>query len=262
MKANKKLVVITGASSGIGALMVNEAIRQGHYPILLARSKERLQHIQQEMKDRFAIEIPIYVTDVGNLMQVEQTFRDILAVYGAIDVLINNAGYGYFDSFLETPIDVFEQMMRVNYLGVVYCTKQVVPHMYENKRGHIINIASQAGKVATSKSTSYTATKHALLGFSNSLRRELEKENIWVSTVNPGPIKTPFFDQADKSGEYIKNVERYMLDPQQVANKVIQLINKPKRELNMPRWMELGSRLFPLFPGLSEHLMRAFIDKK
>ena len=99
-------------------------------------------------------------------------------------------------------------------------------YMLKENKGHIINIASQAGKLATPKSSGYSASKHAVLGFTNSLRMELAKTDIYVTAVNPGPIQTNFFSIADQSGNYEKSAE-----------KTVNIIGKPKREVNLPKWM-------------------------
>lgn len=130
--------------------------------------------------------------DVTDNEQVKRTVEAVIAEYGKIDVLLNNAGYGKFENFMSMNVESFEQMMDTNYLGIVRCTKAVVPHMVKQGSGHIVNIASLAGKIGTAKSTSYTATKHAVLGFTNALRMELREQGIQVSAVNPGPIDTPF----------------------------------------------------------------------
>lgn len=134
--------------------------------------------------------------------------------------------------------------------------------MKNRRSGHIINIASQAGKIATPKSSVYAATKHAVLGFTDSLRMEAEQHGIFVTAVNPGPIRTNFFHIADQSGEYVKNVERWMLSPEKVAKRVVSIMMTPTREVNMPRWMNIGSQLYRLFPSVVEKVgKRAFFKK-
>ena len=108
-------------------------------------------------------------------------------------------------------------------------------HYDESKSGHIINIASQAGKIATPKSSVYSATKHAVLGYTNSLRMELSDFQIKVTAVNPGPIGTDFFTIADESGTYAKSVQRYILKPEYVAKKVVDAMLTSTREINLPR---------------------------
>jgi uncharacterized protein len=138
----------------------------------------------------------------------------------------------------------------------------VLPIMLQQKSGHIINIASQAGKIATPKSSVYAATKHAVLGYTNSLRMELSDQQIKVTAVNPGPIGTNFFTIADESGTYEKSVQRYMLKPEYVAKKVVDAMLTSTREINLPRWMNVGSILFVLFPHLFERVGKRVLNKK
>ncbi|WP_156321172.1 SDR family NAD(P)-dependent oxidoreductase, partial [Bacillus sp. JCM 19041] len=126
-----------------------------------------------------------------------------------------------------------EQIMRVNVLGMIALTRTVIPIMKEKQSGHIIQIGSQAGKLATAKASVYAASKHAVIGYSNALRLELKPFNIAVSTVNPGPIATPFLKQADPSGSYEAVIKKWLLDPKKVAERVVRLIETPKREVNM-----------------------------
>ncbi|GAA0380194.1 SDR family NAD(P)-dependent oxidoreductase [Bacillus horti] len=261
-KCENKVIIITGASSGLGEEMAKQIALHGGTPILVARSEEKLKRVQENIQSRTKQHAPYYTADVVDYVSLQQVFQSISESHPQIDVLINNAGFGIFRSFIDAPISEFEQMMDVNYLGVVRCTKLILPMMLKQKHGHIINIASQAGKIGTPKSTAYSASKHALLGFTNSLRHELKEQGIHVTAVNPGPIQTPFFDQADISGEYTRNIERFMLKPEKVAQKVIHTIHKPVREVNLPSWMEMGSKLYSLFPGIMEKVLSSSFNKK
>ncbi len=259
--ANKN-IVITGASSGIGEKVALKVAELGARPILIARSKDKLNQICEDINKKTSVECIYFPLDVSDFEQTKVVFTQILEKVGTIDILLNNAGFGVFESFLESSFEDIEKMFKVNVLGLMACTKEVLPSMIERNNGHIINIASQAGKLATPKSSGYSATKHAVLGFTNSLRMELAKTNISVSAVNPGPIETNFFKIADKSGNYVKNVKRYMLNSDMVADQVIQLMIHPKRELNLPRWMNLGSVIYNLFPSTFEKLAGKMFDKK
>src|SRR5690606_33540996 len=128
--------------------------------------------------------------------------------------------------------------------------------------GHIVNIASQAGKISTPKSAVYASTKHAILGFTNALRQELMDKSIHVTAVNLGPVKTNFFSHADPEGSYQKNVGKYMLDPEKVAEKIANHLFTGKREINMPLWMDFGSRLYQLFPSMMEKALKKQFNKK
>ncbi len=184
-----RIVVITGATSGLGALLGGKFADKGAVPVLTGRSSAKLL----EAASRFPGTLDTYVMDVTSSQDVERTVNEIMEKYGRIDVLVNNAGFGIFKSALEAPLSDFEEMMDVNYMGVVRCTKAVLPHMVQAGAGNIVNIASMAGKIGTAKSSGYTASKHAVLGFTNSLRQELIGSGVVLSAVNPGPIDTPFF---------------------------------------------------------------------
>lgn len=250
----EKHVMITGASGGIGEQIAYEAASRGAIPILAARSEERLKAVAKHIQKAYDVTCHTYTLDVSDMKEVERVCTQIFQDVGYIDVLINNAGFGIFEDVIEAKMENVEAMFQVNVLGLIACTKMVLPHMLERNTGHIVNIASQAGKLATPKSSGYSATKHAVLGFTNSLRMELSKTNIFVTAVNPGPIKTNFFNIADTSGSYAKNVEKFMLDPKDVAKKVVNSLFTKKRELNLPGWMNLGSTLYLLAPGLIEKL--------
>lgn len=253
-----KIVVITGASSGIGLLTARLLSSEGAIPILVARSRHKLE----EASGSIAGKHEIREMDVTRDDQVKQAMQDILHAHGKIDILLNNAGFGKFQNAVDMPPEEFQRMMDVNYMGTVRCTKAVLPHMLERRSGHIVNVASMAGKIGTAKSTAYTATKHAVLGFSNALRQELRESGIKVSTVNPGPIDTPFFDIADPSGGYVSHVEWLMMKPEHVASKIVQLMKTGREELNLPLKAAAAMRLYQLFPRLSDKLTYRMMNKK
>ncbi|KOO44010.1 SDR family NAD(P)-dependent oxidoreductase [Priestia koreensis] len=257
-----KVVVITGASSGIGEKVALKAAQLGAKPVLIARSVDKLVALSDQIKEKFGTTCTYYQLDVGDFVKVTETFQRIIQEEKTIDILINNAGFGVFDTFYEANFSDIEKMFEVNVLGLMACTKAVLPLMMDHNSGHIINIASQAGKLATPKSSGYSASKHAVLGFTNSLRLELGKTNIAVSAVNPGPIETNFFNIADKSGTYVKNVQQFMLKSDYVADRIIGLMQKPKRELNLPKWMNMGSVLYNLFPRVADKLTGNILNRK
>ncbi|HET7615899.1 MAG TPA: SDR family oxidoreductase, partial [Bacillales bacterium] len=214
-----KTVVITGGSSGIGARIGLQAANKGALPVLLARSEDKLDGVREMIQQYTGVESHTYKLDVSDADAVSSVFDEIFEKLDMIDVLVNNAGFGVFDLFRDADLDDLKKMLDVNVFGLMACTKKVLPRFLVRNEGHIINVASLAGKIATPKSTAYSATKHAVLGFSNGLRMELAETNIHVTTVNPGPVNTNFFNIADKSGEYVKNVEKYMLEPDDVARR-------------------------------------------
>ena len=129
--------------------------------------------------------------------------------------------------------------------------------------GQLIFIASQAGKIATPKAAVYAASKHALLAYANALRLELRGSGITVTTVNPGPMATPFFDTADPGGSYQEKLGRFwLLDPERIAALTVAAIDKNVREINRPRLMEIAARLYPLAPLLGDWLTVKFFNRK
>ncbi|HEY2492446.1 MAG TPA: SDR family oxidoreductase [Paenibacillus sp.] len=253
-----KVVVITGASSGIGALTAKFLSEQGAIPILIARSQDKLEAVANQLSGQHEL----IVMDVTKQEQVKNVMNDIIHKYGQIDVLLNNAGYGKFESILDMPIEHYSDMMDVNYMGTVRCTKAVLSHMLERGEGHIVNVASIAAKIGTARSTAYTATKHAVYGFSNSLRQELRGTGITVSTVNPGPIDTPFFELADPTGGYVNNIRWFMMKPDLVARKMVKLMNKKQEEINLPWLAAVGIWFYQLCPRFADKLTYRMMNKK
>ena len=257
-----KNIVITGASGGIGAEIAKLCAESGANLVLIARSIEKLRQLQTELQQKHHVRVEVYQLDVSNTEKVKEVFTAIFAEIGEVDILVNNAGFGVFREAHAATMDEIKGMFDVNVVGLMACTSMVLPKMRERRFGHIINIASQAGKIATPKSSVYSATKHAVLGYTNSLRMELSDYNVLVTSVNPGPIATNFFNIADEKGTYVKNVKRYMLQPEYVARKVVDSMLTKTREINLPRWMNMGSVVYVLFPRLFERIGKKAFNKK
>ncbi|TCS84213.1 SDR family NAD(P)-dependent oxidoreductase [Tepidibacillus fermentans] len=253
-----KVVVITGASSGIGAEMAKLFAQKGATLILFARSMDKLQQLSSKIAGKHEF----FSLDVTDSEQVFSRMNQVIQKYAKIDIFINNAGFGIFDSVMDAKLEDIEEMLDVNYLGMVRCVKAVLPTMIKQKSGHIINIASVAGKIATAKAAAYSASKFAVIGFSNGLRQEVASFGITVSTVNPGPIDTPFFDRADPSGNYVKNVEWMMLKPEKVALEVYDVILHKKIDKTIPRIAQIGVKLFHLFPNTFQRMMEKYLNQK
>ncbi|MBY6035594.1 SDR family oxidoreductase [Fictibacillus nanhaiensis] len=249
-----KVVVITGASGGLGAHLAMDVAKRGGLPVLLARREDQLRIVHESIVKETGVEAPYYTLDVSDLESVNQVFQHVLSEQKDVHILVNNAGFGVFEEFLDASWKNIEGMFSTNVLGLMACTRAVLPSMLQRGSGHIINIASQAGKISTPKSSVYAATKHAVLGFSNGLRLEIAHRGVHVTSVNPGPIATDFFTLADKSGNYVKNVQKLMLQPSHVSEKIVEAMERPVRELNLPWWMNVGSTLYQVMPKLIETL--------
>ncbi|MHC0036020.1 SDR family NAD(P)-dependent oxidoreductase [Pseudoneobacillus sp. C159] len=257
-----KNIVITGASGGIGAEIAKLCAKRGANLILLARSVEKLNQLKMNLEAKYSINVHVHRLDVSNTDEIQRVFQTILKEMPTIDILVNNAGFGVFREAHVASVQEMKSMFEVNVVGLMACTSMILPKMRERRFGHIINIASQAGKIATPKSSVYSATKHAVLGYSNSLRMELSEHQVFVTTVNPGPIATNFFNIADEKGTYVKNVQRFMLQPEYVAEKVVNAMLTKTREINLPRWMNFGSVFYTLFPRTFERLGRKAFNQK
>ena len=183
----KKITLITGASSGIGKETALRLLREGHVVYGAARRVEKMKDIVD--MGGFALKM-----DVTNQEEVEAGINKIIAEQGKIDILINNAGYGLYGAVEDIPLDEARRQFEVNIFGLAAVTKAVLPYMRKENSGKIINVSSMGGKIYTPLGAWYHATKHALEGWSDCLRLELEQFNIDVVIVEPGAIGTEFGD--------------------------------------------------------------------
>jgi len=183
----KQVILVTGASAGMGKDFALQLIKKGHIVYGAARRIDKMKAI--EAAGGTAVEM-----DVTNHNQVEKAVKQIIDEQGRIDVLINNAGYGVYGAVETVSIEDAKQQFEVNIFGLADITREVLPHMRKQKSGKIINIASMGGKVYTPLGSWYHATKHALEGWSDCLRLELRPFNIDVVIIEPGVITTEFGD--------------------------------------------------------------------
>ncbi|MBK6791784.1 MAG: SDR family NAD(P)-dependent oxidoreductase [Anaerolineales bacterium] len=191
MDIKDKVVIVTGASSGIGAAAALEFGREGAKVVLAARRFERLQAVAHEIElMNTGAQALVVRTDISKFEDIERLVNQTLAAFGRIDVLVNNAGFGRLD-WLEKldPMEDIKGLMDVNVMGLIQTTRQVLPVMIRQRSGSIINICSISGLVGTPTYTIYSASKHAVHGFSEALRREVEPWGIHVSLLYPGGLR-------------------------------------------------------------------------
>lgn len=258
----KKIVLVVGGSSGLGEEIAYAAARQGATVIVAARRIQRIDQVRDNCEKLSQKASYGYQLDVADPENVRVVYEKIKVEVGTVDILVNCAGFGLFKDFLEFDMTVAEQMFRVNVLGLMYLTQKFALDMAEQGSGQIINIASQAGKMATVKSTIYSATKYAVIGFSNALRLELKPLGVKVMTVNPGPIETDFFALADESGEYLKNVASFVLQVKPLAARIVSSFGTNRREINAPATLDVASVAYTLFPNLGDYLAGNIFNKK
>lgn len=256
-----KIVVITGATGGIGKACAFLTAKMGGIPVLLARSEQSLFELQEEIS-KLCPASTAYLLDVTQEEMVKITTDKILSHYGKIDAWINNAGYGIFAPLTDANLQDYKGMMETNYFGTVYGTKSVLPVLLNQNHGVIINVASVAGLVGTPKSGGYSASKAAVIQFTRCIRQELQGTQIRILSINPGPVHTPFFERTAVSRQYKKKVESFMISPDQVAKVILQAVEKGKKDIVIPSYMDLGAKLNSLFPTFYEKVIAPLADKK
>ncbi|GBL41491.1 uncharacterized oxidoreductase YqjQ [Nitrosarchaeum sp.] len=193
MDFKDKVVLITGASSGIGKEAAIQFAKKGSKVILVARRKQKLEQIANDLK-KSNIPTLICECDVSDKLQVEKMSKLVLEKYGSIDILVNNAGFAIYGSVFDLTTEEIESQMATNYFGMIYCIKNFLPSMLEKKSGHIVNVASVAASFGLPGIASYCASKFAMLGFSEGLKHELKGTGIGITVVSPIMVRTNFFD--------------------------------------------------------------------
>jgi short-subunit dehydrogenase len=230
-----KVVVVTGASSGIGEATALEFGRQGARVVLAARRLDRLEAAAEAIRTAGGEALPV-AADLSRGEDIRGLVQRARDHFGRIDVLFNNAGFGRIGWLenLDPEKDIAAQF-EVNVLGVVQTTRQVLPVMLEQRSGHIINMASMAALVGTPTYTIYAACKYAVRGFSEALRREVAPWGIKVSVVYPGGVATDFGSHAGiKRKTNITTPKWLVLTPQDVGRAVAGLVRRPRANLVFP----------------------------
>ncbi|MBI3456921.1 MAG: SDR family oxidoreductase [Candidatus Rokubacteria bacterium] len=249
------VVVVTGASSGIGAATAVACGREGMRVALAARRKDRLERVAEAVRGAGG-EGRIVPTDVRDEAAVQALVDGTVAVWGRLDVLVNNAGVGILAPVAQTSAAEFEALMRVNFLGAVYGVLAALPHMRRQGAGHIVNVASVVGKRASPFRAAYVASKFALVGFSEALRMELRGEGIHVTCVCPVGTATEFHDvEANRLG--VSGRGGPIQSAEHVARKIVGALRRPRPEVHPYPPARLLFLMNDLAPGLVDRLLMA-----
>jgi len=234
MDFNNQVALITGASRGIGRCLAVDLAARGAVVVGCGRSEEHLNSLLDEIRHASPRSLVI-ACDVRQRAQVRDMMHKVLDQFGAIDLLINNAGIGMRKTFVETSVDTVEEIMQTNYLGMVYCTSEVLPGMIARGKGQIVNLSSGAGKIGALNMAAYSASKFAMNGFSESLYHELKPLGIHVSVICPGPVRTEF----NRSFARVppKAPSRSIMSARAVSQAVIKAIEAERFEVVIPRWL-------------------------
>jgi len=255
-----KVIWITGASSGIGEALVKVySENKENHIILSSRSKKELDRVLKEtaLEDRGFV-LPL---DLEKDLTFPTIVTRAIAKWGQIDVLIGNGGISQRDLAENTSMSVIRKIMEVNYFGNVSLSLKLLPHFLERGKGHFVAVSSVAGKIGTRFRSAYSASKHALHGFYDSLRAEVHDRGIRVTIICPGYVKTKISYNALLGSGKVQNkmddVQNNGLDPIYVARVIVKAIDKSKEEVLVGGLQEnLGALLKRFWPGLLSKKLR------
>ncbi len=259
MDFQNKVVLITGASSGIGKETAIEFAKLGAIIILVARNKDNLEQVENELK-KFNTSTLICQCDVSKKDHVEEMSKTVLEKFGAVDILVNNAGFAIHGYVSELSIDQIESQMETNYFGMVYCIKNFLPSMLDKKTGHIVNVASVAASFGLPKMASYSGSKFAMLGFSEGLKHELKNTGVGVTVVSPIMVRTNFFDHP--SFENIPKFSPVSLSSKTVAKAILKASNSSRLEIIVPSVARVAVWVKHTFPYIINPIIGSVFKKQ
>ncbi len=238
-----KRALITGASSGIGAAVARRLAAEGIDVILTARRRQRLEEVARSIVGAGG-RADILPADLGSAEAREALVRDLLAARpGGVDLLVNNAGFGYGADFAAMPWATMAAMLEVNVGAIVHLTRLLLPPMLERRSGWIVNIASIAGEIPGPPLSLYCASKAMVQALSEALYREYRQRGIYIGMVNPGPVATPFWAVA--AGWEAKRWHHFGVSAERVAEAVWWAIRHRRKRVYVPwgmrvvRWLNL-----------------------
>ncbi|MBW6461018.1 MAG: SDR family oxidoreductase [Bacteroidales bacterium] len=259
-----KVVIITGASSGIGKALAREMASRGAKVVLAARSANVLMELEEELK-RHNPDVVAVPADVSNEQDCRRLVDETAERFGRIDILINNAGISMRALFENTDLNVIRSLMDVNFWGTVYCTKYALPYLLESK-GSVVGVSSIAGFKGLPGRTGYSASKFAMQGFLETLRIENMKKGLHVLIACPGFTasnirNTALAADGSQQGESPREEDK-MMQPEQVAVKIADAIEKRRKLLVMTTQGKLTVLLNKFFPFMMDKIVYKHMAKE
>ncbi len=258
-----KVAIITGASSGIGESTAQELAQAGAITVLAARRADRLQKLEQEIRDMGgrALAVP---TDITSFEQITNLVQTTLTTFGRIDILANIAGGATYDWFEELSPEEIRNPFEVNVIGMAELIRQTIPTMKAQRSGTILNMSSYVSRIAVPPMEIYASTKYAVEGLTDGLRRSLLPWGITVIRVHPSSVTGTEFTKHMRRGGTVK----YMPVPigritrERLARRIVDLIEKPQRALFISRVYEVPVLINKVFPGLMDRLSAGWVRRK
>ncbi len=229
-----KIAIITGGSSGIGKCLAKELLRDGYKVLIIGKTKAKVLSALDELR-KISNNCSGFVCDITDEKRVKYLVNEIAKENHKIDLLVNNAGFSYYKEFAELSEEEIKEIVNTNLLGTMYFCKFVIPFMEKQGHGHIVNVASVAGRIGFPKLSVYCAAKFGVVGFSESLYYEMKKKNINVTLVCPGAVDTDFY--RDESFKRFPHTERHkkVMSPEYVAKEIKKAIDEKRFEVILPK---------------------------
>jgi len=257
-----KTALITGGSRGLGLLLAREFVTHGANVVICARDGDDLERarVDLERQGGRVLSIPC---DVSDRAQVDRLVREAAARFGAVDVLVNNAGTISVGPMEVMTLEDYEEAMRIHFWGPLYTTLAVLPAMRDRRQGRIVNISSIGGKVPAPHLLPYTASKFALTGFSEGLRAELKKDNVYVTTVCPGLMRTGSPPNANFKGKHQEEYAWFTISDslpltamsaKRAARRIVLACQRGESEVILSVQAKLAAKFHGVFPGASAEL--------
>lgn len=256
---NKKVIWITGASSGIGEALAYAFNEKGNCLILSARRTQELERVKSNCRnsEETVKILPLDLADTGSLSEKAALAYEL---FGSVDMLINNGGISQRALAAEAELETVRKLMEVNFFGTIALTKAVLPGMIQQKSGHIVVISSVMGKLGTRFRSSYAASKHALHGWFDCLRQEMYDHHIKVTLVCPGFVKTNVTINAltaeGKKYNEMEDAQKTAMPPEEFAEKLLAQLAKGKEEIYIGGKEILAVYLKRWFPGLLNRILK------
>jgi short-subunit dehydrogenase len=254
--ADPPVLIVTGASSGIGAAVGKQFALQGYRVVLAARRIERLESLADEIEAGGSQALAVQ-TDLFQYEDIQNLVAATISQYGQVDVLVNNAGFGRL-KWLEQldPAKDIQAQLQINLTATILVAREVLPHMIERRSGHIINMASLGGFVATPTYTTYSASKFGVRGFTEALRREVGVYGIHVTGVYPGGVRTEFKEHTGTDRKTGRTTPASLrLEPEEVAQAILKVVKHPRRTVILPWQMRFVVWANSHFPGIVDWII-------
>lgn len=247
----RRLALVTGGSSGIGLEIARVLARRGYHTVLVARRLPALERAARELSHHAPSRaVSLDLADAGFAAE----FTKLAASIGPVDVLINCAGHGLYKPFLDLEPGEDHGLIQVHYFASAAAIRAVLPSMLDRQRGHVINVGSMSAKIGPWGHSAYAAAKAALGALTESLAAEHRGSGVHFSIVHPGIVDTPFYRQPSFA-PLRRRTERWLIPAHRVAGAVLDLIDRPRLEVCVPRCYRVVDAVGALSPGLLHRLV-------